>query len=182
MEAVSKSGGATETDEDLEAAMEDFLRKQAEKESGELSIYVSLACWTSMHWETTTKVGMFAGNLLAQPATPVTEVVGSDVVTDEVSAEYLRPVLRVFLFIGKSRTHFWVHLQEAKRYCREVVRVIKELKETRDMSVAEVKLTLAIEDVSVREQKEYMGIEVCFATLLPSSAFTAPLRIQYCTA
>ncbi|BDA42616.1 Ycf3-interacting protein 1, chloroplastic [Coccomyxa sp. Obi] len=104
VQAVSDSGGLTETDEDLEAAMEDFLRKQAEKESG---------------------------SLLAQPAAPVTEVVGSDVVTDE----------------------------EAKRYCREVVRVLKELKETRDMSVAEVKLTLAIEDMSVREQKEYMGIE-----------------------
>jgi len=28
-----------------------------------------------------------AGNLLAQPATPVKEVVGSDVVTDEVSCD-----------------------------------------------------------------------------------------------
>lgn len=78
-----------------------------------------------------------------------------------------------------------MHFQEAKRYCREVVRVLKELKETRDMSVAEVKLTLAIEDVSVREQKEYMGIEVCFAdlsSLLLCSAFSAPLSLQYCTA
>lgn len=54
MEAVSESGGATETDEDLEAAMEDFLRKQAEKESGELCIHVPTACWTSLHWKTTT--------------------------------------------------------------------------------------------------------------------------------
>ena len=63
-----------------------------------------------------------------------------------------------------------MHLQEAKRYCREVVRVLKELKETRDMSVAEVKLTLAIEDVSVREQKEYMGVEVRWAEPPPYHA------------
>jgi len=59
-----------------------------------------------------------------------------------------------------------VHLQEAKRYCREVVRIIKTLKENRDMSVAEVKLTLAIEDPSMREQKEYMGIEVCLMSII----------------
>ncbi len=46
--------------------------------------------------------------------------------------------------------------------------MLKELKETRDMSVSEVKLTLAIEDASVREQKEYMGIEVRCRGALPS--------------
>lgn len=51
-------------------------------------------------------------------------------------------------------------LQESKRYCREIVKVLKSLKENRDMSLAEVKLTIAIEDPSRREQKEYMGIEV----------------------
>ena len=76
-------------------------------------------------------------------------------------------------------------LQEAKRYCREVVRVLKELKETRDMSVSEIKLTLAIEDASVREQKEYMGIEVrcnctpvikAEATLQPLAAVGMPMQ------
>ncbi|CAK0763666.1 hypothetical protein CVIRNUC_003081 [Coccomyxa viridis] len=94
----------TENDEDLEKAMEEFLKKQAEAESG---------------------------SLLAQPAEPVVEVVGSEAVTE----------------------------QEAKRYCREVVRVLRTLKDKRDMSLNEVKLTVAIEDPTKREQKEYMGIE-----------------------
>ena len=51
--------------------------------------------------------------------------------------------------------------QEAKRYCREIVRVLRTLKDKRDMSLNEVKLTVAIEDPTKREQKEYMGIEVC---------------------
>lgn len=50
--------------------------------------------------------------------------------------------------------------QEAKRYCREVTRVLRSLKEKRDMSLNEVKLTVAIEDPIKREQKEFMGVEV----------------------
>jgi hypothetical protein len=34
---------------------------------------------------------MNAGNLIAQPATPVTDVVGSDVVTDEVGLSSTHP-------------------------------------------------------------------------------------------
>ncbi len=49
--------------------------------------------------------------------------------------------------------------QDAKRYCREVVRILKLLKQTRDMTINEVKLTLAIEDPSQREQREYLGVE-----------------------
>jgi len=52
-----------------------------------------------------------------------------------------------------------VAAQDAKRYCREVVRILKLLKQTRDMTINEVKLTLAIEDPSQREQREYLGVE-----------------------
>lgn len=38
--------------------------------------------------------------------------------------------------------------------------MLRTLKEKRDMSLNEVKLTVAIEDPTKREQKEYMGIEV----------------------
>lgn len=44
--------------------------------------------------------------------------------------------------------------------CREVVRMLKLLKSNRDMSVNEVKLTIAIEDPRARERRESMGIEV----------------------
>ena len=50
--------------------------------------------------------------------------------------------------------------QDAKRYCREVVRIIKLLKQSRDMTINEVKLTLAIEDPTQRERREYLGVEV----------------------
>ena len=40
------------------------------------------------------------------------------------------------------------------------MRVLRTLKDKRDMSLNEVKLTVAIEDPTKREQKEYMGIEV----------------------
>ena len=58
---------------------------------------------------------------------------------------------------------------------------MRELKETRDMSVSEIKLTLAIEDASVREQKEYMGIEVrcSHTTLIQAEASQRPLAEPY---
>ncbi len=42
--------------------------------------------------------------------------------------------------------------------------MLRTLKEKRDMSLNEVKLTVAIEDPIKREQKEFMGVEV--ATLV----------------
>lgn len=45
LRAVSSSENAVENDEDLEAAMEEFLRKQAEKESGK-----ALCQSASVHW------------------------------------------------------------------------------------------------------------------------------------
>jgi len=48
--------------------------------------------------------------------------------------------------------------EEAKRYCRDVVSVLKNLKQKRDMSVNEVKLTVAIEDPRARERR-LMGME-----------------------
>jgi hypothetical protein len=50
-------------------------------------------------------------------------------------------------------------VQEAKRYCREVVTVLKRLKEQRDMTLNEVRLTVAIEDPRARERR-LMGMEV----------------------
>ncbi len=69
--------------------------------------------------------------------------------------------------------------QEAKRYCREIVRVLRTLKEKRDMSLNEVKLTVAIEDPTKREQKEYMGVEVC--GLIPTScSHQSPMLLPLC--
>ncbi len=87
------------------------------------------------------------------------EVVGSDLVSDEVSAHaVLLP--RLNLWHAAKRMQHCVRMQDAKRYCREVVRVIRTLREKRDMSLNEIKLTLAIEDPTTRDQKNYMGVEV----------------------
>ena len=43
--------------------------------------------------------------------------------------------------------------------CREIVGVLKTLKEARDMSLNEVRLTVAIEDPRARERR-LMGMEV----------------------
>ena len=47
---------------------------------------------------------------------------------------------------------------EAKRLCREIVNVLKLLKNKRDMAVNEIKLTIAIEDPRSRERR-LMGME-----------------------
>lgn len=118
-----------------------------------------------------------AGTLLAQPAEPVTEVVGSEAVSEQVSFRWhhccrISGGVRAIIMPCTQCTYglplpiCYSIMQEAKRYCREVVRVLRTLKEKRDMSLNEVKLTVAIEDPIKREQKEYMGIEVA-AFLLP---------------
>ncbi|GAB4822561.1 hypothetical protein N2152v2_009607 [Parachlorella kessleri] len=48
--------------------------------------------------------------------------------------------------------------EEAKEYCREVVKVLRTLKERRDMGLNEVRLTVAIEDPRARERR-LMGME-----------------------
>jgi hypothetical protein len=48
---------------------------------------------------------------------------------------------------------------DAKRMCREVVASLARLREGRDMTVNEVKLTLAIESPIVRDQASYLGVE-----------------------
>ena len=50
-------------------------------------------------------------------------------------------------------------LQDAKRLCREVVGLLRRLKDQRDMSLNEVRLTVAIEDPRARERR-LMGMEV----------------------
>jgi hypothetical protein len=53
-----------------------------------------------------------------------------------------------------------VHIvQEAKRMCREIVGILRILKEQRDMTLNEVRLTVGIEDPRARE-KRLMGMEV----------------------
>lgn len=46
----------------------------------------------------------------------------------------------------------------AKRYCQEIVNGLKLLKQKRDMSVNEIRLTIAIEDPRARERR-LMGVE-----------------------
>jgi hypothetical protein len=50
-------------------------------------------------------------------------------------------------------------LQDAKAYCREVVRILRTLKAKRDMSVNEARLIVAIEDPRSRERRQ-MDMEV----------------------
>lgn len=45
--------------------------------------------------------------------------------------------------------------------------MVKSLREKRDMTVSEIKLTIAIESPSEREQREYMGIEVTLSIIYP---------------
>ena len=51
-------------------------------------------------------------------------------------------------------------LQDVKRLCSEVLQKVKLLKRNRDMTLNEIKLTLAIEDPNAREQRTFMNIEV----------------------
>lgn len=48
--------------------------------------------------------------------------------------------------------------EDAKRLCREVVGILKRLKSQRDMTLNEVRLTVAIEDPRARERR-LMGME-----------------------
>jgi hypothetical protein len=48
--------------------------------------------------------------------------------------------------------------EDAKAYCRDIVQVMKSLRQGRDMTVNEIKLTISIEDPRAREQR-MMGIE-----------------------
>ncbi len=50
-------------------------------------------------------------------------------------------------------------MQDAKMYCREILDILKTLKRTRDMSVNEARLIIAIEDPRARERRS-VGIEV----------------------
>jgi hypothetical protein len=65
------------------------------------------------------------------------------------------PVLRARLKLALCT----LAAQMAKDYCREIVRVLRMLKEKRDMGLNEVRLTVAIEDPRARERR-LMGMEV----------------------
>ena len=47
---------------------------------------------------------------------------------------------------------------------------VRDLRQNRDMSINEIKLTLAIEDPTVREQRDYLGIEVRPPTAYPANS------------
>lgn len=94
--------GREMSQEDLDAQLEEFMRRQAEIESG-------------------------AAARKVEPG----QVLGAEEVSEEA----------------------------AKAMCREIVREVKRLKELRDMSLNEVRLTVAIEDPRARERR-LMGIEV----------------------
>ena len=51
-------------------------------------------------------------------------------------------------------------VQQAKKLCRDIMKATSQLKDKRDMSINECKLTIAIEDPRSRERKEALGIEV----------------------
>ena len=59
---------------------------------------------------------------------------------------------------GKILGENEVSEEDAKAYCREIVQVMKSLKQNRDMTVNEIRLTISIEDPRAREQR-LMGIE-----------------------
>ena len=61
--------------------------------------------------------------------------------------------------------HETADLQQAKKLCRQITKIVSQLQEKRDMSINECKLTIAIEDPRARERREAMGIEVCFFRL-----------------
>lgn len=99
--ATEEAGAAVPTQQ-LEDAVELFMKRQAELESGAA---------------------------FARTKDPE-QVIGGDVVSEE----------------------------QAKAYCREVVRILRTLKAKRDMTVNEARLIVAIEDPRTREQRQ-LGIE-----------------------
>lgn len=52
---------------------------------------------------------------------------------------------------------------------------VRQLRQKRDMSINEIKLTLAIEDPTLREKRDYLGIEVS----LPCIQFLNPGLTQH---
>jgi len=96
-----QSGNASEVD--IEAAVDAFMKRQAELESG----------------------AAFAG--VRDPE----KIIGADQVSSE----------------------------EATRFCAEIFEVLRSLKRTRDMSVAEVKLVVSIEDPRTRERRAQADVE-----------------------
>jgi hypothetical protein len=85
-------------DEDIDAKLEDFMKRQAEIESG----------------------------LAKKAKAEDNQVMGSQEVAEE----------------------------DARRFCRDIVNVLKLLKNSRDMTVNEVRLTLAIEDPRARDRRK----------------------------
>ncbi|KAK9802657.1 hypothetical protein WJX73_001358 [Symbiochloris irregularis] len=104
-ETAESASPAEDEKAGLEDQMEQFLKQQAERESG--------------------------GSLAQSQAQESGTEVGTDVVSDE----------------------------DVKRFCRDISQKVKLLKSRRDMTVNEVKLTLAIEDPNVREQRTFMSVE-----------------------
>lgn len=74
-------------------------------------------------------------------------------------------------------------MQDAKAYCREIMGAVRQLRQKRDMSINEIKLTLAIEDPTTREKRDYLGIEVSFESSGPISrhSLKALQALKFCS-
>ena len=107
--------------------MEEFLRRQAEKEGGAGAVAVASS-----------------GKALADLAPPAAAAAATDI-----------PAPAGLNVSGADA----ISDSDAKRMCREVVTALTGLRAARDMTVNEVRLTLAIESPIVREQREYLGLD-----------------------
>jgi hypothetical protein len=67
-------------------------------------------------------------------------------------------------------------------YCAEIIAVLRTLKKTRDMSVAEVKLVVSIEDPRTRERRS-RDMEVCSVEVwrVEKKALEKPFLITFPT-
>jgi hypothetical protein len=127
-------------DGELEAQMEEFLAQQASKE------------------------GPSSTPLATATVPDGGAVLGADVVSDDVCGGGVAVVVVAAQRAGQPShaadpLSLDPSLQDAKRMCREVVDGIQSLRASRDMTVNEIRLTLAIESPIVREQREMLGVE-----------------------
>lgn len=51
-------------------------------------------------------------------------------------------------------------MQEAKAMCKRITDIVGTLRQKRDMTLNEIRLTLAIEDPISKEKREYLEISV----------------------
>lgn len=123
-------------EDDIDAQVEAFMKRQAEIEAG-------------------------SAPRKAEPG----KVLGADEVTEDVRFNAICVVQSSTVRVRDDNlnTNNFPHrsfiLQQARQYCREIVNTLKLLKQKRDMTLNEVRLTVAIEDPRAKERR-LMGMEV----------------------